>query len=288
VRIRWIVLIAFEPGDKINMSTPERITAFQKLIERLPLPHQFLLLYLLDMLSIFAQNDQANLMTASNLAAIFTPGMLSHPSHDLDPVQYKISQRVVEFLIEFHMCFNMPHATALHKDPVMHPSAAHAVLPPHANTPQEVVLNDTQRLNQKASTSTLGSQRSTRTITQAVTQNKSKPVAEMAASLTSFATPDALSMSVASSIISSLDKPPTPQDEALIAIGSASTTSGASAATADQITPKAMSTFDLLTANCESISVASVPDQTHASMPAKRDNSCKFVVTNLRLSVSVD
>lgn len=240
------------------------------------------------MLSIFAQNDQANLMTASNLAAIFTPGMLSHPSHDLDPVQYKISQRVVEFLIEFHMCFNMPHATALHKDPVMHPSAAHAVLPPHANTPQEVVLNDTQRLNQKASTSTLGSQRSTRTITQAVTQNKSKPVAEMAASLTSFATPDALSMSVASSIISSLDKPPTPQDEALIAIGSASTTSGASAATADQITPKAMSTFDLLTANCESISVASVPDQTHASIPAKRDNSCKFVVTNLRLSVSVD
>jgi hypothetical protein len=170
----------------------------------------------------------------------------------------------------------------------MHPSAAHAVLPPHANTPQEVVLNDTQRLNQKTSTSTLGSQRSTRTITQAVTQNKSKPVAEMAASLTSFATPDALSMSVASSIISSLDKPPTPQDEALIAIGSASTTSGASAATADQITPKAMSTFDLLTANCESISVASVPDQTHASMPAKRDNSCKFVVTNLRLSVSVD
>lgn len=288
MRIRWIVLIAFEPGDKINMSTPERITAFQKLIERLPLPHQFLLLYLLDMLSIFAQNDQANLMTASNLAAIFTPGMLSHPSHDLDPVQYKISQRVVEFLIEFHMCFNMPHATALHKDPVMHPSAAHAVLPPHPNTPQEVVLNDTQRLNQKASTSTLGSQRSTRTITKAVTQNKSKPVAEMTASLTSFAPPDALSMSVASYIISSLDKLPTPQDEALTAIGSASTTSGASAATADPITP-AMSTLDLLTANCESISVASVPDQTlHASMPVKRDNSCKFVVTNLPLIVSVD
>lgn len=240
------------------------------------------------MLSIFAQNDQANLMTASNLAAIFTPGMLSHPSHDLDPVQYKISQRVVEFLIEFHMCFNMPHATALHKDPVMHPSAAHAVLPPHPNTPQEVVLNDTQRLNQKASTSTLGSQRSTRTITKAVTQNKSKPVAEMTASLTSFAPPDALSMSVASYIISSLDKLPTPQDEALTAIGSASTTSGASAATADPITP-AMSTLDLLTANCESISVASVPDQTlHASMPVKRDNSCKFVVTNLPLIVSAD
>ncbi|KAI8576167.1 hypothetical protein K450DRAFT_179688, partial [Umbelopsis ramanniana AG] len=87
-------------GDKSNKSTQERISAFQTLIERLPLPHQFLLLYILDMLSIFASNDEVNLMSASNLAAVFTPGMLSHPSHDLDPVQYKISQRVVEFLIE--------------------------------------------------------------------------------------------------------------------------------------------------------------------------------------------
>lgn len=158
------------------------------------------------MLSIFASNDEVNRMSASNLAAVFTPGMLSHPSHDLDPVQYKISQRVVEFLIEFHMCFHMPHATALHKDPVMHPSSAHMILPPQPNTPQEVLVNDTDKLKKKISSGTLGSQRSNKTIThQNMTPATSPPA--------SFVTADQLSLSIAPSFISTSDEPATPRSD---------------------------------------------------------------------------
>ena len=43
-------------------------------------------------------------MDISNLAAVFCPGILRHPDHNT-PVQYKISQYVIEFLIEFQNLF---------------------------------------------------------------------------------------------------------------------------------------------------------------------------------------
>lgn len=60
-----------------------------------------LLIYLLDLLSLFAQQSDVNLMTARNLAAIFQPSIMSHPQHDMDPKQYELSRYVVEFLIEY-------------------------------------------------------------------------------------------------------------------------------------------------------------------------------------------
>lgn len=39
-------------------------------------------------------------MTSPNLAAIFQPGMLSHPLHDMSPREYRLSQDVLIFLIE--------------------------------------------------------------------------------------------------------------------------------------------------------------------------------------------
>ena len=39
-------------------------------------------------------------MTSANLAAIFQPGMLSHPDHDMKPLEYRLSQDVLIFLIE--------------------------------------------------------------------------------------------------------------------------------------------------------------------------------------------
>jgi hypothetical protein len=263
------------------MSTPERIAAFQRLIERLPLPHQFLLLYLLDMLSIFAQNDDVNLMSASNLAAVFTPGMLSHPSHDLDPIQYKISQRVVEFLIEFHMCFNMPHATALHKDPVTHPSATQLILPPQQHTPQEVVLNDSEKLKNKASSGTLGSQSSNKTIT----QHRVAP-ADCAAS---FMTPDQLSMSAASSVISALDKPVTTRSEGVVQPGTASSSSKFKnpLASIKQIMPKT-SSVDLPTTSNGRREVPGVPEPEEdidesSKAAVKRNHACKLRIINLSL-----
>jgi hypothetical protein len=39
-------------------------------------------------------------MNSQNLAAIFQPGMLSHPLHDMAPAEYRLSQDVLIFLIE--------------------------------------------------------------------------------------------------------------------------------------------------------------------------------------------
>jgi len=55
-------------------------------------------LYILDLLAVFAENSIQNLMPASNLAAIFQPGLLSHPDHDMNPQEYKVSQEALEFL----------------------------------------------------------------------------------------------------------------------------------------------------------------------------------------------
>ncbi|KAL7334830.1 GTPase activating protein (GAP) for Rho1p, variant 2 [Mucor circinelloides] len=87
-------------------NTEHRIEAFQKLVQCLPPPHQHLLLYLLDTLSLFATAASETKMNISNLAAVFCPGILRHPDHNT-PVQYKISQYVIEFLIEFQSLFTM-------------------------------------------------------------------------------------------------------------------------------------------------------------------------------------
>ncbi|KAF1799367.1 hypothetical protein FB192DRAFT_1285366, partial [Mucor lusitanicus] len=87
-------------------NTEHRIEAFQKLVQCLPPPHQHLLLYLLDTLSLFATTASETKMNISNLAAVFCPGILRHPDHNT-PVQYKISQYVIEFLIEFQSLFTM-------------------------------------------------------------------------------------------------------------------------------------------------------------------------------------
>lgn len=74
---------------------------YRVLIDKLPLEQKHLLYYLLDLLTMFADNAKKNLMPARNLAAIFQPSILSHPDHDLNPDEYALSQAVVEVLIEY-------------------------------------------------------------------------------------------------------------------------------------------------------------------------------------------
>ena len=76
------------------------IAAYQKLIIELPPLNRQLLLYILDLLAVFASKSEQNRMTSANLAAIFQPGLLSHPSHDMSPSEYRLSQDVLIFLIE--------------------------------------------------------------------------------------------------------------------------------------------------------------------------------------------
>ncbi|KAA1476230.1 Rho GTPase activation protein [Dentipellis sp. KUC8613] len=75
------------------------IKTYKRLIASMPRANQYLLLYVLDLLSVFARKSAKNLMTAQNLAVIFRPGIMSHPDHELSPKEHQLSQEVLEFLI---------------------------------------------------------------------------------------------------------------------------------------------------------------------------------------------
>ena len=76
------------------------IRRYQNLITELPPLNRQLLLYILDLLAVFASKSDLNKMTTQNLSAIFQPGTLSHPQHDMAPPEYRLSQDVLIFLID--------------------------------------------------------------------------------------------------------------------------------------------------------------------------------------------
>ncbi|KAL6931675.1 uncharacterized protein HGUI_00915 [Hanseniaspora guilliermondii] len=75
------------------------------------------LVYLLDLLFLFSQHSEKNLMTAKNLAAIFQPSMISHPEHDMNPKEYELSRVVLEFLVNFSYKI-LPNVFGIPKDGV--------------------------------------------------------------------------------------------------------------------------------------------------------------------------
>ncbi|KIP10500.1 hypothetical protein PHLGIDRAFT_101163 [Phlebiopsis gigantea 11061_1 CR5-6] len=109
----------------------EAITRYKRLIRSLQDDNRFLLLYVLDLLSVFARKSDKNLMTAKNLAVIFRPALLSHPSHELSPPEHQLSQDVLEFLIEHQDWFMLDIAP---------PSGAPAGTPPVE--PVDMIISD--------------------------------------------------------------------------------------------------------------------------------------------------
>ncbi|RJE18935.1 rho GTPase activator [Aspergillus sclerotialis] len=89
-------------GETVDESFdhPKAVASYQQLIRELPPLNKQLLLYILDLLAVFASKSEQNRMPSANLAAIFQPGMLSHPQHYMSPDEYKLSQDVLIFLIE--------------------------------------------------------------------------------------------------------------------------------------------------------------------------------------------
>ncbi|KAK3692418.1 RhoGAP domain-containing protein [Podospora appendiculata] len=83
-----------------NFDMDDAIVKYQHLITELPPLNRQLLLYLLDLLAVFAAKSDHNRMNSQNLAAIFQPGMLSHPNHAMAPEEYRLNQCVIIFLIE--------------------------------------------------------------------------------------------------------------------------------------------------------------------------------------------
>jgi len=86
--------------DVGDFNHEEAIITYQRLITEMPQLNRQLLLYILDLLAVFSSKSDLNRMTSPNLAAIFQPGMLSHPSHDMSPQEYRLSQDILIFLIE--------------------------------------------------------------------------------------------------------------------------------------------------------------------------------------------
>lgn len=91
---------AAQGQDLGDFDIDKAIAIYQRLITELPPLNRQLLLYILDLLAVFASKADENRMTSANLSAIFQPGMLSHPSHDMAPAEYRLSQDVLIFLIE--------------------------------------------------------------------------------------------------------------------------------------------------------------------------------------------
>ncbi|KAF2489877.1 RhoGAP-domain-containing protein [Lophium mytilinum] len=127
------------------------IRIYQLLIKDLPPLNRQLLLYILDLLAVFAAKADVNKMTTSNLAAIFQPGILSHPSHDMSPNEYRLSQDVLIFLIENqdHFLIGM-EGTAVDEGTVKHIESGAST--PQARTPTTPARVKSTGLGRSAST----------------------------------------------------------------------------------------------------------------------------------------
>lgn len=76
------------------------VRSYKTLITELPPLNRQLLLYLLDLLAVFASKSDLNLMDSHNLSSIFQPALLQHPDHAMSPPQYALNQKVLIFLID--------------------------------------------------------------------------------------------------------------------------------------------------------------------------------------------
>ncbi|KAF7547010.1 hypothetical protein G7Z17_g8020 [Cylindrodendrum hubeiense] len=90
--------VSLQLVDSFNEAST--IVEYQKLITQLPPLNRQLLLYILDLLAVFASKSDWNRMNAQNLAVIFQPAMISHPAHSMAPPEYLLNQSVIVFLIE--------------------------------------------------------------------------------------------------------------------------------------------------------------------------------------------
>jgi hypothetical protein len=111
-------------------------------------------------------------MDASNIASVFTPGILCSPEHVMNPAHYKRSQRVVQFLIEHHEHFSMPKkawyllenvppTASPDKETAISPTDSsqhtYSTPPPRRGTPLDVYRKQQQELNRLSFASSTGS-----------------------------------------------------------------------------------------------------------------------------------
>lgn len=119
------------------------IKEYEVLFTQLSDDSKQLSIYLLDLLSLFSQQSDQNLMTARNLASIFQPSILSHPDHDMDPKEYELSRLVVEFLIDYSYKL-LPHLLKITKssrEKITPPKHEYDIPSTKNNVPQTIVID---------------------------------------------------------------------------------------------------------------------------------------------------
>lgn len=88
------------PSSNCEFDQKAVLRVYQSLVAEMPPFNRHILLYLLDLLSVFASKSDLNDMTTTKLAAIFQPGILSHPEHCSSISETQLSQDVLHLLIE--------------------------------------------------------------------------------------------------------------------------------------------------------------------------------------------
>lgn len=80
--VKWLLIIPPILLDDDYDTSMAKIEAFQNLIDCLPLVHQYLLMYIMDMLGLFANAEEKTRMSISSLAAVFAPVNSTRTYHD--------------------------------------------------------------------------------------------------------------------------------------------------------------------------------------------------------------
>lgn len=100
---------------KLDLDTDTKIEKFRVLIKACPQANQYLMLYILDLLAMFERKSATNKMTAQNLAIVFQPAILNHPSISSKD-DHMLAVNVIEFLIEHQDHFVLALSTPPPKD----------------------------------------------------------------------------------------------------------------------------------------------------------------------------
>ncbi|KAE8383922.1 Rho GTPase activation protein [Aspergillus bertholletiae] len=93
-------LMHVHPIWKKNSDVEKVVIVYRKLLQELPKLNRYLLLYVLRLLAIFTSRIDENRMTPESLCAIFQPGLLAHPRHNMAPREYKLNHNVLLFLFD--------------------------------------------------------------------------------------------------------------------------------------------------------------------------------------------
>ncbi|KAJ6179996.1 hypothetical protein N7519_010457 [Penicillium mononematosum] len=144
------VLEGKDTADADKFDHAKAVETYQNLIIELPPLNKQLLLYILDLLAVFASKSDQNRMPSANLHAV-------PPQHDMSPEEYKLSQDVLIFLIENqdHFLFGMSGTAADEQTmkeveagisrPASHPTVRRSVSNASANTESHRKLDSIRR-----------------------------------------------------------------------------------------------------------------------------------------------